>query len=212
MVCNAMFQTISTRTAGLNSINIAALSQGSTFFMVVMMYFSTTPTVVTMRFSAMAGRAGHELDITGRVEGVEEDILRGENSLKSQARRYLTQDVTYLVIITFLICCFEQNKFVRAAKMESPDSDGIYGDFCFFKIIFELISAYGTVGLSLGFQNQAVSFSGYWCKASQFLLILTMILGRLRGLPDSIDASVRTAMTETLRDDEKEEEHTFVHF
>ena len=65
----------------------------------------------------------HELDITGRVEGVEETVLTGsENSLKGQAwfacfmsackgkdqplpesaccqaRRYLTQDATYLVV------------------------------------------------------------------------------------------------------------------
>ncbi|CAE7245469.1 TRK1, partial [Symbiodinium pilosum] len=127
---NAFFQTVSTRTAGMNSVNIAQLSQGTTFFMAVMMYFSTTPTVVTMRLSA----ATHELDITGRVEGVEETVLTGsENSLKGQARRYLTQDATYLIVICFLICCLEQDNFARAAKDPSPDSDGIYTDFGFFK-------------------------------------------------------------------------------
>lgn len=93
---NALFQTVSTRTAGMNSINIAQplggldvadlvlrLSQGTTFFMAVMMYFSTTPTVVTMRLSANA----HELDITGRVEGVEEDVITGHSSLKGQAMK-----------------------------------------------------------------------------------------------------------------------------
>ncbi|CAE7039374.1 TRK2 [Symbiodinium sp. CCMP2592] len=205
---NAFFQTVSTRTAGMNSINIAQLSQGTTFFMAVMMYFSTTPTVVTMRLSA----ATHELDITGRVEGVEETVLTGsENSLKGQARRYLTQDATYLVVICFLICCFEQNNFARAAKDPSPDSDGIYTDFGFFKVLFELLSAYGTCGLSLGYENQTFSFSGVWSEASQLLLVFTMILGRLRGLPDSIDASVRAAMT-TDDDGVKEEDYDFVHF
>ncbi|CAE7579060.1 TRK2 [Symbiodinium natans] len=189
---NAFFQTVSTRTAGMNSVNIAQLSQGTTFFMAVMMYFSTTPTVVTMRLSA----AMQELDITGRVEGVEETVLTGsENSLKGQARRYLTQDATYLVVICFLICCFEQSSFARAARDPSPDSDGIYTDFGFFKVLFELLSAYGTCGLSLGYENQTFSFSGVWSQPSQLLLVATMILGRLRGLPDSIDASVRVAMT-----------------
>eukprot|EP00435_Cladocopium_sp_Y103_P019740 s884_g4.t2 len=190
---NALFQTVSTRTAGMNSINIAQLSQGTTFFMAVMMYFSTTPTVVTMRLSA----AEHELDITGRVEGVEEAVITAENSLKGQARRYLTQDATYLLVICFLICCLEQDSFARAAKHPSPDSDGIYTDFGFFKVLFEILSAYGTCGLSLGFENQTFSFSGVWCGASQMLLVFTMILGRLRGLPDSIDASVRMAMPST---------------
>ncbi|CAJ1399561.1 unnamed protein product [Effrenium voratum] len=173
--------------------------------MAVMMYFSTTPTVVTMRLSA----AQHELDITGRVEGVEEDVLKGENSLKGQARRYLTQDATYLVVICFLICCLEQDNFSRAAKYPSPDSDGIYTDFGFFKVLFELLSAYGTCGLSLGFENQTFSFSGVWSEASQMLLVFTMLLGRLRGLPDSIDASVRVAM---VAEEAKEEDCDFVRF
>jgi len=200
---NALFQTVSTRTAGMNSINIAQLSQGTTFFMAVMMYFSTTPTVVTMRLSA----AAHELDITGRVEGVEEAVITAENSLKGQARRYLTQDATYLLVICFLICCLEQDSFARAAKHPSPDSDGIYTDFGFFKVLFEILSAYGTCGLSLGFENQTFSFSGVWCGASQMLLVFTMILGRLRGLPDSIDASVRMAMPSS-----EEEANDFVRF
>ncbi|CAK9065583.1 unnamed protein product [Durusdinium trenchii] len=202
---NALFQTVSTRTAGMNSINIAQLSQGTTFFMAVMMYFSTTPTVVTMRLSADA----HELDITGRVEGVEEAVITAENSLKGQARRYLTQDATYLLVICFLICCLEKESFARAAKHPSPDSDGIYTDFGFFKVLFEILSAYGTCGLSLGYENQTFSFSGVWSDASQMLLVATMILGRLRGLPDSIDASVRMAMPTS---DDQEEACDFVRF
>eukprot|EP00913_Durusdinium_trenchii_P028590 g26813.t1 len=62
------------------------------------------------------------------------------------------------------------------------------------EVLFEILSAYGTCGLSLGYENQTFSFSGVWSDASQMLLVATMILGRLRGLPDSIDASVRMAM------------------
>lgn len=210
-VLNAAFQAVSCRTAGLNSVNLALLSQASTFFIVVMMYFSTTPTVVTMRFSAVAG--GQELDITGRAEGHE--IGFQEDSIKDQARRYLTQDVTYLTVILFLICCFEAEKFGNhelpktcglkpssyaltstVAPTPSADSrqEGIYGDFSFFKVVFEMASAYGTCGFSLGYANQACSFSEAWSPTSQFLLVVVMILGRLRGLPDSIDPSVRVTM------------------
>eukprot|EP00930_Biecheleria_cincta_P062127 TRINITY_DN47633_c0_g1_i1.p1 TRINITY_DN47633_c0_g1~~TRINITY_DN47633_c0_g1_i1.p1 ORF type:complete len:445 (-),score=65.23 TRINITY_DN47633_c0_g1_i1:213-1526(-) len=206
---NALFQTISARTAGLNSVNLAQLSQGTTFFLVLMMYFSTTPTVVTMRLSAHGnGRSQHELDITGRMEGVEEEILTGRTSLKSQARRYLTQDATYLMVILFLICCWEQESFVEAS-LQPLHSDGIYADFSFFKVLFELISAYGTCGLSLGYKTQVFSFSGVWCESSQLLLVMTMVLGRLRGLPDSIDASVRAAMPRQIS--AADEEHNFVH-
>mmetsp|Transcript_69767 Transcript_69767/g.150300 ORF Transcript_69767/g.150300 Transcript_69767/m.150300 type:complete len:118 (+) Transcript_69767:2-355(+) len=100
----------------------------------------------------------------------------------------------YLIVVTFLICILEKDKFIASAAKKYWIRDGIYGDFSFFKVVFELASAYGTCGLSLGFENQSASFSGVWTEASQFLLVWVMILGRLRGLPDSIDPSVRVAM------------------
>jgi len=191
---NALFQAVSARTAGLNSINIAQLSQGATFFLCAMMYLATTPTVVTMRFSQISAGNPGELDITGRAEGVEEDVIKGDNSLKTQARRNMTQDNTYQEVIMFIILVLEKRQFEISAGQVSPFSDGIYGDFTFFKVFFEMTSAYGTVGYSLGFQNQSASFSSVWCSASQYLLVGVMVMGRVRGLPDSIDPSVRAAM------------------
>jgi Trk-type K+ transport system membrane component len=190
-VWNALFQSISSRTAGFNSVNIADLSQATTFLLAFMMYLATTPTVVVMRFSA----TDTELDITGRKEGIEEEVLTGDNSIKTQARRYLSQDLFYLGLILFFIFVFERKQFETSASKMSPNSDGIYYDFSFFKCVFELISAYGTCGLSLGFRDQSASFSGVWTVPSQMLLTAAMVLGRLRGLPDSIDPSVRVAMS-----------------
>jgi len=196
---NALFMAISTRTAGMNSVNVSWLSQPSTFLMAVMMYVASTPTVVIMRFSALQGaQGGQELDITGRPEGVEEEVIRGDNNtLKLQAKRYLTQDVTYLIVAIFLICCFEKENFGESSSHAAHKEDGVYGSFTFFKVLFEVLSAYGTCGLSLGFNGQSFSFSGVWSPPSQYLLVVVMILGRLRGLPDSIDPSVRVAMAET---------------
>jgi len=197
---NALFQSVSARTAGLNSVNIAFLSQASTFFLCVMMYLATTPTVVTMRLSAVVGKRGKaELDITGRAEGGL--IWLGRSCI---------EDVTYLTMAMFLICCWEKDQFVRSAKDISPDSDGIYGDFTFFKVLFEIASAYGTCGLSLGYQDQTASFSAVWSTQSQVVLVLVMILGRLRGLPDSIDPSVRVAM-EDHDMSAADQAHRFIH-
>eukprot|EP00928_Gymnodinium_smaydae_P061536 TRINITY_DN45589_c0_g1_i1.p1 TRINITY_DN45589_c0_g1~~TRINITY_DN45589_c0_g1_i1.p1 ORF type:complete len:696 (-),score=129.35 TRINITY_DN45589_c0_g1_i1:79-2052(-) len=189
---NALVNSVSARTAGVNSVDIFRLSIISTFTLLVVMYISTSPTVVTMRLSALKNGVT-ELDITGRSEGLE-DAVEAENTVKSQARRYLTQDVTYLIIILFLILVFENDNFNKSATMSSPDEDGIYNDFDFLKVCFEMASAYGTVGLSLGYRNAAYSFSGAWSIPSQLLLVVVMILGRLRGLPDSIDPSVSSTM------------------
>lgn len=206
-VVNAFFQSVSARTAGLNSVNIADLSQATTFTLVVMMYLATTPTVVTMRLSVAGNEEEAEVDITGKAEGVEEEVLTGDDSIKGQARRYLSQDLTYLILILFFICVFEKERFEIAAKKVSPDSDGIYFDFSFFKVLFEVVSAYGTCGLSLGYEDQTASFSGVWSPPSQYLLVIAMLLGRCRGLPDSIDPSVRLSLR-AVEDREVKEKET----
>ncbi len=61
----------------------------------------------------------------------------------------------------------------------------------FFKILFEVASAYGTVGLSLGTPEvPGASFSAEWRPVSKLILCLVMFLGKLRGLPEAIDPSV----------------------
>jgi Trk-type K+ transport system membrane component len=51
-----------------------------------------------------------------------------------------------------------------------------------FKIIFEIISAFGAVGLSLGYPNVASSFATVLSPASKTILVITMLMGRHRGL------------------------------
>jgi Trk-type K+ transport system membrane component len=51
-----------------------------------------------------------------------------------------------------------------------------------FKIIFEIISAFGAVGLTLGYPNIASSFATVLTPASKTILVITMLMGRHRGL------------------------------
>ncbi|KZV78550.1 TrkH-domain-containing protein, partial [Exidia glandulosa HHB12029] len=56
--------------------------------------------------------------------------------------------------------------------------------------VFELVSAYGTVGLSLGTPNANYSFSGELKPLSKLIICAVMIRGRHRGLPVAIDRAV----------------------
>jgi Trk-type K+ transport system membrane component len=56
--------------------------------------------------------------------------------------------------------------------------------------VFELVSAYGCVGLSIGLPNKNYSTSGAFHPLSKLVLILVMIRGRHRGLPMAIDRAV----------------------
>lgn len=201
MFFNALFQSVTTRTAGLNSVDINRLSASTTFLFLVCMYISTSPTVVIMRYSAERSEAS-ELDISGRPEGHDHvDYGPGGSgeTVQSQARRYLTQHTTYLVLATFFILCFERDNLHKqitssCVAREAAAATLEYGDFSVFKVMFEVASAYGTVGLSLGFRSSPASFSGAWSRVSQLILVSVMIVGRLRGLPDSIDPSVAFSM------------------
>ncbi|KAF7315082.1 Potassium transport protein [Mycena indigotica] len=60
--------------------------------------------------------------------------------------------------------------------------------------VFELVSAYGTVGLSLGIPDGNYSFSGAFRPLSKLIVCLVMIRGRHRGLPVAIDRAVLLPM------------------
>ncbi|KAH9485514.1 Low-affinity potassium transport protein [Psilocybe cubensis] len=56
--------------------------------------------------------------------------------------------------------------------------------------VFELVSAYGTVGLSLGIPDQNYSFVGAMHTLSKLIICIVMIRGRHRGLPVAIDRAI----------------------
>lgn len=94
-------------------------------------------------------------------------------------RRQLAYDIWWLVACIFLICIIEH----ETLKTHEPG-------FSIFSVIFEVISAYGTVGLSLGVPYDNYSFSGTWHVLSKLVLLTVMLRGRHRVLPMAIDRAV----------------------
>ena len=84
---------------------------------------------------------------------------------------FLVLTRTWLFFFIFLICAIE---YRRMAPIDP--------NITIFKIIFEIISAFGTVGLTLGYPDVSSSFSTVLSPASKIILILTMLMGRHRGL------------------------------
>jgi hypothetical protein len=56
--------------------------------------------------------------------------------------------------------------------------------------VFELVSAYGSIGLSIGLPNANYSTCGAFHPLSKLVVCLVMIRGRQRGLPVAIDRAV----------------------
>jgi len=173
-----VFQAISTRTAGFSVFNLEHLSNSSALVMCFGMWLSVAPVVVVLRKTRISGTHHPEYDLSGahRPETSDGTTLRG------QVSNFMSENSVPLILLLFLIMLFEDADHVG----DKPD---------ILNIVFEFCSAYGTVGLSMTPAPQAVSAT--WNIWSQIMLMIVMFLGRLRGLPDSIDpclASVESRM------------------
>jgi hypothetical protein len=82
---------------------------------------------------------------------------------------------TWLFIFVFLICAFD------SYHMTPVDPN-----ITVFRVIFEVISAFGGCGLSMGYPTVTSSFATILTVPSKIILILTMCMGRHRGLLDSM--------------------------
>ena len=57
-------------------------------------------------------------------------------------------------------------------------------------MLFEIVSAYGTVGLSLGYPTINASFSAKFSTLAKLVIIAMQIRGRHRGLPYALDKAI----------------------
>jgi len=111
-----------------------------------------------------------------------------KDSLAFQVSEVLT-DNSFLVYLAIFVVTIIEN--------DNLQSDP---NFTVFKIIFELISGFGNVGLSMGYPGSNKCFSAYWHPLSKYIVIAVMFLGRLRNLPKSIDRSVLPEVSADLED------------
>jgi trk system potassium uptake protein len=89
----------------------------------------------------------------------------------SHAVRLLVASLGAILLITFLILVIENDHLIATGTT-----------FNFLKVLFEVVSAFATVGLTMGFAGSVTSFSAIFAPVSKFLLILIMLLGRLGPL------------------------------
>lgn len=108
--------------------------------------------------------------------------------LKEQLSRQLAHDLWWLALAIWIIAVIETPNFTK-----DPIS------FSVFNIVFEAVSAFGTVGISVGNPDTTFSFCGKWHWASKLVLCAVMLRGRHRGLPVQIDRAIMLPSEEGLR-------------
>jgi trk system potassium uptake protein TrkH len=151
----AWFQSVTPRTAGFNTIDISQMTNAGLFITIALMFIGASP----------GGTGGGMKTTTLRVltsctksilQGKEEVLLYDRSiaiSLILKAVGVLVGSVATVILATVLI------------SLTDPKLD-------FIKILFEVVSAFATVGLSTG-------ITGTVSTAAKLILIMTMYIGRV---------------------------------
>ncbi|CAD6893120.1 unnamed protein product [Tilletia controversa] len=198
-VFDALFQAIAVRTAGFQVVGFLGLAPAVLVLYVTMMYVSAYPLALSVRSTNVYEERSlgiYDEEPEGEDElPRERDALMWGRFLASHARRQLAFDMWWLGFALWLMCVIERN------EIQNPVSNGW---FDIFHILFELVSAYGTVGLSTGTPFDNFSLSGRFRTLSKLVVCMVMLRGRHRGLPMAIDRAVLLPMDLGHRDFERD--------
>ena len=156
-ILSALFQSVTTRTAGANTIDIESMRHASLFFMIILMFIGASPGstgggIKTTTFMTLAAA------MWAMISGREDIILFRYRLAKERILKALTitmLSLALVIAVTMILYTLENRDFLR--------------------ILFETVSAFGTVGLSTG-------ITAGLKDASKLVICLTMFAGRLGPL------------------------------
>ncbi|KAL6450054.1 TRK2 Low-affinity potassium transport protein [Candida maltosa Xu316] len=193
-VLNGLFQAFCTRTVGFSIMDLSQLHAATQVSYLIMMYISVLPIAISVRRTNVYEEQSLGVYAQDNGDGVEENSPT--NYVGSHLRNQLSYDLWYICVGLFIICIAE------GKKLQKQDLR-----FSIFSVLFEIISAYGTVGMSLGYPDVDTSLSGKFNVISKLVIIAMMIRGRHRGLPYAIDRAIMLPDAEMKRHDRLQEEH-----
>ncbi|WP_246053943.1 TrkH family potassium uptake protein [Paenibacillus anaericanus] len=156
-IWSAFFQSVTPRTAGANTLDIAALRQATQFFMIILMFIGASP--------GSTGGGIKTTTFTILVSAVF-SMIRGREDLVLFKYRLAQERIFKAVTITMLSLFL-----VIVVSMILSTTE----DVSFLSILFEATSAFGTVGLTMG-------ITGKLTLIGKIIISFTMFAGRLGPL------------------------------
>lgn len=159
----AFFHSVSARTAGFNTIDLAVFTSPVLLIIIILMFIGASP-----------GSCGGGIKTTtfALLGGILWNRLQGKVSVNLY-KRTLPEEIVSRGVALFAISCglvLIMTTFVlmvESGNVPFPKKPGNLTE-----VLFEVVSAYGTVGLSMGITPSLA-------PVSKILIILTMFLGRV---------------------------------
>ena len=142
-----------------------------------MMYISVLPIAISVRRTNVYEEKS--LGIYAGQDEDDDDESPNQSYVGAHLRRQLSFDLWYVFLGLFIIA------IVEGTRLQSGDPN-----FSLFAVLFEIVSAYGTVGLSLGYPTIDASLSTEFHVISKLVIVAMMLRGRHRGLPYALDKAI----------------------
>ena len=150
----SIFQSVTLRTAGFNTIPLANLRSATVFMACIWMLIGASPgsTGGGIKTTTLGVILFYVIGIIRGKEHVEIFNRRLDWDVMNKALALLVVSLSYIALVILLLLVIEP--------------------FSMEKIVFEVVSAFGTVGLTMG-------ITPHLTVTSKLLIIVTMFIGRL---------------------------------
>ncbi|KAF7440982.1 low affinity potassium transporter [Pleurotus ostreatus] len=173
-------QAVSVRAAGFAAVSLLALAPAVKVLYLIMMYVSLSIRATNVYEEQSLGIFEGEEDGEFHFQPVGSRATVWSQYLSLHARRLLAFDMWWLAFALFLLCIIER------ANLNDENAPW----FNTFTLMFDLVSAYGSVGMSLGIPTENYSLSGALRPLSKLIVCIVMLRGRHRSLPVAIDRAI----------------------
>jgi trk system potassium uptake protein TrkH len=156
----SLFASVTARTAGFSTVDYSILQPATIFLTICLMLVGASPGstgggVKTTTISVIA------MHLWQTLRGRRDTVVfkqRVPESMIARAFVILALSVFFVIVVTFIIIEFEHSAFMRT--------------------LFEVVSAFATVGLSFG-DGGSRSLAATFSNPSKWMIIMTMFTGRL---------------------------------
>ncbi|MFC5405577.1 TrkH family potassium uptake protein [Cohnella soli] len=154
---SSLFQSVTTRSGGVTTVNISEFRQATQFFIIILMFIGASPGstgggIKTTTFAVLVGA------VLAMMRGKEDVVLFKLRLAKERVYKAVTVTLFCIGIVTLGTMALATTE--KAA---------------FLSILFEATSAFGTVGLSMG-------LTGELTIPGKLTIIFLMFIGRLGPL------------------------------
>ncbi|ALS23456.1 TrkH family potassium uptake protein [Paenibacillus sp. YK5] len=150
----SLLHSVTPRSAGVTTVDVSQMRQASQFFLIILMFIGASPGsagggIKTTTFAILVGA------LVAMVRGKEDIVMFRYRLGKDRILKAITLTMFAIFMVVFITMLLSTTE-----------------DHAFLVILFEVTSAFGTVGLSMGLTPQLTEFG-------KVVIALTMFTGRL---------------------------------